>query len=225
MTEDVLAFQLRSVECGSGAVPDPDRLAVAGELVAVLTKETDPVAAPLAAGANVTVTCFVVPAAIATGSVNPETLNPVPVTFAALTVTELVPVFESVTVALVLLPTTTLPNETLVGETLSRAVGAAVAVPDSETVGGVFGALLLMVRLPVKLATVAGANRTVNVVACPAGTEIGNVAPTRLNEVPVTVALVRDIAAPPVFDTCTIRLLVLLTTILPKFKVVGVTAI
>jgi hypothetical protein len=95
---ELLALQLRSAECGSGAVPVPDSVAVAGEFVAVLTKDTDPFAGPLAAGANLRVTCLFVPAAIVTGNVRPVTLKPEPVTFAALTVTDPVPVLDSVTV-------------------------------------------------------------------------------------------------------------------------------
>lgn len=93
----MLAIQLKSVECGSGAVPEPDKVAVAGEFVAVLINETDPDAVPLALGANVRVTGRVVPAGIVAGKVNPVTLNPVPVTFAAESDTEPVPVLDRVT--------------------------------------------------------------------------------------------------------------------------------
>jgi hypothetical protein len=71
---------------------------VAGEFVAVLTNETDPEAVPLVAGVNETVTGRLAPAAIDAGKVNPETANPDPVTFAAESVTDPVPVFERVTV-------------------------------------------------------------------------------------------------------------------------------
>jgi hypothetical protein len=94
----VLALQLKSVEWGRGAVPEPDKLAVVGEFVAVLTKETDPELVPLTDGANDTVTGSVVPAAMVTGKVRPVTLKPDPVTLAAERVTDPVPVFERVSV-------------------------------------------------------------------------------------------------------------------------------
>lgn len=156
----MLAIQLRSVECGRGAVPDPERLAVAGEFVAVLTNETEPDAAPLWLDVKVKVTGRVLPAAIVAGSVKPVTLKSEPLTFAAETFTDPVPVFESVTVCVVLLPTTTLPKETLVGETLNKNVGGLVAVPDNVTTGGVFGALLVTVNVPLKVLAVVGANVT-----------------------------------------------------------------
>ena len=188
------------MEWGSGATPVPDRDAVAGEFVAVLTKDTVPLAAPLVPGVNVRVTCFVVPAAIESGNVSPVALNPDPVTFAAETATEPVPVFESITVCVVLNPTTTLPKETLVGAALRRNVAAVVAVPDKATVGAVLEALLVVVKLPEKVPAAAGANLTLRLTDCPAGIEIGKVAPTKLNPLPVTVAFVTDIAVPPMLE-------------------------
>ena len=160
----MLALHDRSAECGKGAVPVPDRVTVAGEFVAVLTNDTEPLAAPLPPGVKVTVACLFAPAVIVVGSVRPLTVKPDPVTFAALTVTDPVPVFESVTVLLELPPTRTLPNERLVGEALSRNVAAAVAVPDRVTTGGVFGALLVTVNEPEKVPAAPGANFTDSVV-------------------------------------------------------------
>lgn len=217
----MLAFQLKSVECGSGATPVPVRVAVAGELVALLTNETDPDAAPLEPGVNVSVTCLLPPAAIAAGSVSPVTLKPDPAGFAAETVTEPVPVFDRVTVCVALVPTTTFPKETVAGAALSRKVGAAVAVPDNVTTGGVFGALLVTVSDPLKVPVAVGANLMLRLALWPAGIEIGNVAPTRLNDAPATVAFVTDMAVPPVFETCTVNVDVVFTTMLPKLSAVG----
>lgn len=221
----MLAFQLRSVEWGSGATPVPDSDAVAGEFVAVLTNETDPDAAPLVPGVNVRVTWLVVPAAIANGNVNPVTLNPDPVTLAAETVTEPVPVFERVTVCVVLNPTTTLPKETLVGDALNRKVAAVVAVPDRATVGAVFDALLVVVNVPEKVPAAVGANLTLRLADCPAGIVIGNVVATRLNPLPVTVAFVTERAVPPVLEICTVLVEVVPATMLPKLSDVGEIAI
>ncbi len=63
-----------------------------------------------------------------------------------------------------LFPTRMLPKETLVGEAFSKNVGAAVAVPDKATVGGVFGALLVIVSVPLNVPVAVGANLTVSVV-------------------------------------------------------------
>lgn len=94
----MLPTQLRSTECDCGATPVPDSDTVAGEFVALLTNETDPENGPLIAGANLIVTVLVAPAAIVAGKVNPVVLNTPPVKFAAETVTDPVPVLESVTV-------------------------------------------------------------------------------------------------------------------------------
>ena len=118
-TGDVLAFQVRSTECCTGTVPDPENETTAGEFVALLTNDTVPEAGPLVWGTNEIVTLFVAPAASVSGRARPLVLNPMPVKFAAETETDAVPVFESVTVLVAVLPCTTLPKLKLVGETLS----------------------------------------------------------------------------------------------------------
>jgi hypothetical protein len=156
----VLAFQLRSTECCTGTVPVPDSVTDAGEFVALLTNETVPEAVPLVWGANEMVTLCVPPGPTVNGKLAPVRLNPIPVKFAADTDTAAVPVFDSVTVLLVELPSTTLPKLTLVGEALSKYVLVAVAAPDNVMAGAVFEALLATLMDPVKLPVVVGANRT-----------------------------------------------------------------
>jgi hypothetical protein len=102
--DDVLALQLRSTECCTGTVPEPERDMVVGEFVALLTNETVPAAAPLVWGANAMVTFCVLPAATVSGRLTPLRLNPIPVKFAAETDTDAVPVFDNVSVLLVELP-------------------------------------------------------------------------------------------------------------------------
>jgi hypothetical protein len=130
-------------------VPFPDSETTAGELVALLTKDTVPVALPLAWGVNVIVTFWLLPPAIVIGGAEPVRLNPVPVKFAAETVTEDVPVFESFTAWFVEFPTRTLPKVIVVGDALNRYVGAAVPVPDKLITGAVLLALLAIVIVPV----------------------------------------------------------------------------
>ena len=121
---------------------------MAGEFVALLTNETVPEALPLVCGANVMVTFWLAPAAIAIGRVDPMRLKPDPVKFAADTEIDDVPVFESLTVWFAVFPISTLPKATLVGDALSKNVGAAVAVPDKLTTGAVLLALLAIVIVP-----------------------------------------------------------------------------
>lgn len=47
-TDDELGFQLRSTECTTGVAPEPVNDAVVGELIALLTNETEPPIVPLA---------------------------------------------------------------------------------------------------------------------------------------------------------------------------------
>jgi hypothetical protein len=105
-------------------------------LVALLTNDTEPELGPLIDGANLIVMDWLVPAAIANGRVKPVALKTPPVKFAADTVTEVEPVFESVTVWLAGLVVKTFPNEMLVGETLSNCVAAelTVTVADADFV-------------------------------------------------------------------------------------------
>ena len=103
-----------------GATPVPDIVTVAGEFVALLTKEMDPEIAPEVEGVKVTVTDFVELAATLNGKVRPTAVKSDPVTFAAETETAELPVFDSVIVRLELLPRFTLPNASEVGEALIR---------------------------------------------------------------------------------------------------------
>jgi hypothetical protein len=113
----------------------------------------------------------------------------------------------------------------LVGEALKRNVAEDVAVPESDTTGGVFGALLETVSVPVNVFAVVGANLTLRFTDWPAATVFGNVVETRLNPVPVTVAPVTDIEVPPVLETLTVNVEVVPATILPKLSAVGVRVI
>lgn len=63
---------------------------------------------------------------------------------------------------------------------------AAVPVPLKDTVVGEFGALLVIVTLPVRLPAVVGANRTLNVAVPPAAIVVGRVSPLTLYAPPVT---------------------------------------
>ena len=141
--------------CCTGAVPEPLSATVAGEFVALLTNETLPAALPLADGAKLTLPVWLAPAVKVNGKVNPLTLNPEPVDgLAEETVTEELPVLDSLTALLADDPTSTEPNATEVGEadkstvtgvlmlTFASALdlGSATLVATTEAVPAVDGA-------------------------------------------------------------------------------------
>ena len=115
-----------------------------------------------------------------------------------------------------LLPTWTLPKLKLVG--LALIVPGAVAVPESETVKLGFEALLVMVRLPVGVPAVVGANTTLNDLLAPAARVKGNVRPVTLNPFPVAVACEIVTLDPPLLVTVSERVCVASTRTLPKLK-------
>ena len=79
------------------ATPLPESDTAAGELVAVLTTETQPEALPVTVGAKVAVKLVLWPAVRVRGSESPLMLNPEPVTVACETVTLPVPLLVRVT--------------------------------------------------------------------------------------------------------------------------------
>jgi len=105
----------------------------AGELVALLTNDTEPVEFPAAVGPKLMVAVVLAPAATVRGKEIPLTLYPPPVTLAADMLTEAFPVLLKVTDLLELVPTATCPNDQLVGDTLSNGFGGAVAEPERLT--------------------------------------------------------------------------------------------
>ena len=102
-----------------------------------------------------------------------------------------------------LLPTCTLPKVKLVG--LALRVPGAVAVPESETLKLGLEALLVMMRLPVGVPAVVGANTTLNDLLAPAARVRGNVRPLTLNPVPVAVACEIVTLDPPLLVTVSER--------------------
>lgn len=145
-----------------------------GEFVALLAKDADPVTVPAVVGANVTLTARFAPAAMVKGKVRPVTLNPAPVVVTEKTVTLELPVLLRVADCVAELPTSTLPNERLVGDAVSTNVGGAVAVPESGIEANVFAALLTKARLPLNVPAASGANWMVMLPDCPAFKLNGN---------------------------------------------------
>jgi hypothetical protein len=170
-----------SVDCA----PVPLSAIVSGEFGALLTTEMLPVALPEPEGVNVAVNDALCPAAIVIGVFAPEMLNPVPVTFTAEIVTLAEPLFFSVIVCVLLLPTFTLPKFSLAGEAPSCA---CVPVPLSAIVSGAPGPLFAIEIEPVAAPAVVGANCAVNDVLCPAVSVCGVERPVMLKPAPVVVA-------------------------------------
>jgi hypothetical protein len=109
--------QLSALNTGN---PVPLRLTTVEDPVEeLLVRVSCPVAGPAAVGANFTVSVAVLLGFKVSGKVTPETVKPLPVTLAALTVTAVVPVEESVRVCDEALFTLTLPNDRLDELTLS----------------------------------------------------------------------------------------------------------
>lgn len=104
------------------AVPVPETVTVAGELLALLTNETDPDTAPVVVGANVTFAVTLAPAATVVPALTPVTLIPAPEVFTAEIVAVALPEFVSVTEFEELLLTTTFPNARLVTDGFSAMV-------------------------------------------------------------------------------------------------------
>ena len=91
-------------------------------------------------------------------------MNPEPVALACEIVTLADPVFERLTDADPLLPTTTFPKFTPEGV---LANPGCVPAPDSAIVIGEFGALLEIEMLPLALPIVVGENCAVKLILCP----------------------------------------------------------
>ncbi len=170
------------------ATPVPVRGIAVGEVAKLLTSETLPLTAVVPVGANCTLKVEVDPAAIFSGRVSPDTLNPVPAGVAAEIVSVALPVFFTVIVWEFVLPSTTLPKLTLDGVKLIRGAGAAAPVPVRLSVVGDPAALLVNTTLPLTAVVPVGANVTLNELVPPATMFSGVVKPLMVKPVPLMVA-------------------------------------
>lgn len=122
---DVLAIQFNVAECEIGWTPVPDRVTVAGELVALLVTVTLPVTLPVPDGANVTLSVAVCPGVrICPVEIPASGVNPAPEMVIFETVTLEFPALVNVTPRVVLLPMLTFAKLRLVELKLSRNVAA-----------------------------------------------------------------------------------------------------
>jgi len=119
---DVLATQFNSAECATGWTPVPERVTVAGELVALLATVTLPVAPTAAAGVNVTFSVAVCPGVRTCPVESPPAVNPAPEMLIFETVTFEFPALVNVTRKTLLLPVLTLAKFRLAVLALSSNV-------------------------------------------------------------------------------------------------------
>src|SRR5207245_2863303 len=159
-----------------------------GELVALLTSETLPIAAPAVVDAKTTLKLAVCPAAKVSGAVRPLALKPLPETLICEMLTLELPGLVRVTVCgALLLPTVTFPKLRLVGLAVRRKV-EVTPVPLNAMVEGELGVSLTSERLPVTLPALAGAKAALKLVFCPGVRVRGRLSPPTLRPLPETLA-------------------------------------
>src|SRR5437879_7215932 len=159
-----------------------------GELVALLTSETLPVAAPAVVDAKTTLKVAACPAAKVSAAVSPLGVKPLPGTLICEMLTPELPELVRVTVCgALLLPTVTFPKLRLVGLAVRRKV-EVTPVPLNAMVEGELGASLTSERLPVTLPAPVGAKATLKLVLCPALRVSGTVRPVVRKPFPEGVA-------------------------------------
>lgn len=155
-----------------------------GELAALLTKVTLPLAAPAASGVKVTVKDRLFPAEIVTGKLIPLSEYPWPFQAALATVTSEVPA-DKVPALLKLLPTATVPKLSVEGETPSSA--GPRPVPVSGTLAGLVAPSTAMDKVPFTAPGVVGANVMVMDEDCPGARTIGSAGVEAVKPAPVVV--------------------------------------
>ena len=128
-----------------GCVPVPVSEMVSGELFALLTTDTLPVALAAVVGANTTLSVAVAAAFNVKGVVMPFTLKPVPLAAMLDIWTAAVPVLLKITCFVALLPVFTLPKVTELGFACNCPNVAVEPVPARATLTvGLIGSLLVM---------------------------------------------------------------------------------
>ena len=137
---------------------------------------TFPVTDSDADGLKAIVSVAVCPAANASGVAIPLAEKSCALTETCETVMLAFPLFVMVTFWEFVLPTLIAVKLRLVGLAVIETV-AATPVPLNDTVVGELGALLAILRLPLRLPAVVGANKTLSVAVSPAGRVAGRVSP------------------------------------------------
>lgn len=221
----MLGVQLNAAVCDVGGTdtPAPDRLTAAGDPAALLVIETLPVAFPAAPGVNCTPTVTLCVGVSVTADPPLVIANPLPASLIKDTAMLALPVFVIVKSCTVdELPTFTFPKLRLPGLTDNVTLDV-VPVPLNGIANGEFGALLVIVSVPVAAPAATGANFTVKFALPAAAKVIGSAIPLWLNSAPVSDACVIVRLAVPVFLTCTVWVFVVPSDTEPKVMLAGVT--
>lgn len=179
-----------------------------------------PVKLPAEAGANPILKDAEAPGATESGKVNPDTLKPVPLTVACVTLRVAVPGFCTVMVCVLVTPTVTFPKLTADGVTVIKGF---TPVPLKEMLRGELVALLVTAMLPVALPETAGVKVTLNDVLCPAAKVTGKAMADRLKPVPLAAICEMLTLEFPLFvkvTACVCEAPPLMDTF-PKFTAVG----
>src|SRR5277367_974171 len=175
-TCDVLGFQDK-LTCG--AVPVPDKDAVAWEFEALLNSESVPENCPAACGAKATLTCTLCPDGMTMGKVAPGKENSPLLLEADETVTG-PPVAVSVDCSVVFSPIITLPNCKLLGPTDNWPTVEAAPAPST----GTFSVGPETNSPPPTTAVLWGVKVTFTVMLLPAAKLIGNPGPVTDSPLP-----------------------------------------
>ena len=173
------ASVLRSISGVGIAVPSPVRATVNWDSSASSLSITRlPFADPVVAGLNCTVTLWLAPTAIVTGSVVGETRVKAvsPVVLRWVTARSADPLLVMMASSCESVPVTTLPNAKASGLRFISGVGIAASSPVRATVNRDSSvSLLLITRLPLTSPVVAGLNSTVTLWLAPAAIVTGRV--------------------------------------------------
>ena len=205
-----------------GCVPTPTNATVKVEFDALLVMVTAPVALPAEVGANAAVNDVVWPAFSVIGF-SPLMLKPVPDAAACEIAIALAPEFVSVTVWLALVPSVTLPNETVPGVATSAAF-SPVPVPVKSRLCVEFGALSINVILPVIPCWADGANFTLKDTFLAAAIVVGKVRPLIAKPAPEICAEFTTRSTFPLFVSVTGCVMLCPTFTFPNWIVPGATA-
>jgi hypothetical protein len=193
---------------------------VSGEFGALLTSDIVPVTALDAVGVNTTLNCAVPPAAMVVGVDILDMLNAAPLTVADEIVSVALPLFESVIVCELLLPTVTLPKLALAG--VAENCGW-VPVPVRGTVSEKLEPEPPSVMVPLTAPEVTGVKLAEKGTLWPTLTVTGVVKPDNPNPAPVALADETVMLAVPEFVRVKDLEPLLPTATLPKPTLVGLT--
>lgn len=202
-------------------MPVPESVTTAGELAALLAMLTcAPVTAPGVVGAKVTVNVAVWPGVSVVLFATPLDVKPAPVVVTLEIVMLEFPLFVSVVVNELLLPSFTLPKDRLDGFALSERVGLD-PVPERLIVSDDGVPFVFSVMLPVDGLPAVGVKIALKVVLPPAAIVVEVERPVWLNPAPETLTEVSCRVAFPLFFRVTVCELLLPTVTVPKLTLDG----